>query len=174
MRLRYTQRDGTMAEIALGDRPLTIGRNPDSDIVLIDDRVSRIHCGLRLWDGEYYLKDLKSRNGTFVNGRRIEVTTLKAGDEVRVGQSILIFEDESAPGPDTAIHELNEQMARGKGYTTILREIAPDAGSKRPPAVPPPPAEDEAPAVEAAAPSKMPPPARKPSRLIIRKKPSAG
>lgn len=159
MRLRYTNSDGTVAEIKLGDRPLTIGRNPDSDIVLIDDRLSRIHCGLRLWDGEYYLKDLKSRNGTFVNGRRIEVTTLKPGDEVKVGQTILTFEDENAPGADTAIHELNQEMAGGKGYTTILREIAPEV--KRAPAPAP-----------AAAPEQKPsgPAVRKPARIIIMKR----
>lgn len=165
MRLRYTKTDGSIAELMLGDRPLTMGRNPDSDVVLIDDRVSRIHCGLRLWDGAYYLKDLKSRNGTFVNGRRIEVTTLQPGDEIRVGQQILIFEDESAPGPDTAMSELNEQMARGKGYTTILREIAPESGAKPPP---PPPAHDES-QRPAAKPTLA---ARKPARIILKKKPS--
>lgn len=166
MRLRYTQHDGTLAEVVLGDRPLTIGRNPDSDIVLIDDRASRIHAGLRLWDGEYYLKDLKSRNGTFVNGRRIEVTTLKPGDELKIGQTVILFEDENSPGPDTAIHELNEQMAGGKGYTTILREIAPET-QPRPAA----PASDAAPAAPRPAGPGL---VRKPARLIIRKKPSAG
>jgi predicted component of type VI protein secretion system len=167
MRLRYTKRDGTLAELPLSDRPLTIGRNPDSDIVLIDERVSRIHCGLRLWDGEYYLKDLKSRNGTFVNGNRIEVTTLKPGDEVKVGATLLYFEDENAPGPDTAISDLGKEMAKGKGYTTILREIAPD----RKPAVAQGGADDEPAAAPVARPLTGAP--RKPVRLIIKKRPSA-
>ncbi len=122
MRLRYNKPDGTPVEFELGDRPITIGRNPDSDIILLDERVSRIHCGLRLWDGEYYLKDLKSRNGTMVNGRRVEVATLKPGDQIRVGSTDLVFEG-AGGGSTTALQEIRGEMEMGKGYSTILHQI---------------------------------------------------
>jgi pSer/pThr/pTyr-binding forkhead associated (FHA) protein len=58
MRLRYTKQDGTQMEFQLAEQPITIGRSADADIVLLDERVSRIHCGVRLWDGDFYIKDL--------------------------------------------------------------------------------------------------------------------
>lgn len=126
MRLRYAKHDGTQIEFELGERPITIGRSPDADLVVLDEKVSRIHCGIRLWDGDFYIKDLKSRNGTFVNGRRIDVAVLKQGDTVRIGSTTLSFEEEGAPGPSTAIRQIGDEMDLGKGYSTILREIVDD------------------------------------------------
>jgi pSer/pThr/pTyr-binding forkhead associated (FHA) protein len=162
LRLRYTKHDGSPAELVLSERPITIGRNPDSDVVLIDEKVSRIHCGIRLWDGEYYLKDLKSRNGTFVNGRRIEVATLKPGDQVRIGSTDFFLDGES--GSTTALQEIKGEMESGKGYSTILREIVHD--------VPRPDAEDaaqEAPRDKSQKPV-MKVAGKKPARIILKKK----
>lgn len=160
MRLRYTKPDGTPVTVELGERPITIGRNPDSDIVLLDDRASRIHCGIRLWDGEYYIKDLKSRNGTLVNGRKVEVATLKPGDQIRVGSTDMVFEGEGG-GSTTALQEIKGEMEQGKGYSTILREIVHDS-----------PAAESAPAAAAPATPAKPAlrlPAKKP-RIILKKK----
>ncbi len=130
MRLRYTKADGTQMEFQLGEQPITIGRSPDADVVLMDEKISRIHCGIRLWDGEFYVKDLKSRNGTWVNGERLEVCKLKPGDLVRVGSTSFNFELDPEMGQETAIHEIEGQMEMGHGYTTILREIVHDANEK--------------------------------------------
>jgi pSer/pThr/pTyr-binding forkhead associated (FHA) protein len=127
MRLRYTRRDGTHMEFELGDKPITIGRSPDADVILLDERVSRIHCGIRLWDGDFFLKDLKSRNGTFVNGQAVEVTKLEPGDTIRVGSTVFVFEQNPAEGAETALKEISDEMEHGKGYSTILREIVRDA-----------------------------------------------
>lgn len=141
-------------EFQLGQQPITIGRSADADIVLLDERVSRIHCGVRLWDGDFYIKDLKSRNGTWVNNERVDVAKLKPNDVIRVGSTIFNFEQDPAVGTDTAIHEIEGKMDLGKGYTTILREIVSDAvppSAPAPSAEPPPeppriplPAEDDA------------------------------
>ncbi len=139
MRLRYSKQDGTQMEFQLGDQPITVGRSADADVVLFDERVSRVHCGVRLWDGDFYIKDLKSRNGTWVNGEKIDVAKLKAGDAIRVGSTTFHFEQDPAMGADTAIHEIEGKMGMGKGYTTILREIVDDSGGRH--AAPPAPAE---------------------------------
>ena len=65
MHLRYVNKLGIPKDIELTNEPLSIGRAREADIPLLDDKVSRIHCGIRLSDGEFYLKDLKSRNGTY-------------------------------------------------------------------------------------------------------------
>ncbi len=130
MRLRYAKQDGSQTEFELGERPITIGRSPDADLVVLDEKVSRIHCGVRLWDGDFYIKDLKSRNGTFVNNRKIDVAVLKPGDTIRLGSHVLSFEAEAGTGANTAINAINDEMELGKGYSTILREIVDDVPSK--------------------------------------------
>ena len=129
MRLRYTKNDGTQMEFELGDRPITIGRSPDADVLILDEKASRIHAGIRLWDGDFYIKDLKSRNGTFVNNERIELAKLKQGDRIKIGSVIFTFEPDAEPGATAALQEMEEEMAGGKGYSTLLNEIVSDLES---------------------------------------------
>lgn len=169
MRLRYSKPDGTPAEFQLGDQPITIGRSADADIVLLDERVSRIHCGLRLWDGDFYIKDLKSRNGTWVNNEKVDVAKLKGGDVIRVGSTSFNFEQEPAVGTDTAIQEIEGKMDLGKGYTTILREIVDDSSPARKPEAGAP-AVAEAEEKPSAAPTPGGLPKRKPITIKIKRK----
>ncbi len=70
-----------------------MGRAPDSQIVIVDNGVSRRHAVIqRNGPGEYWLLDLESRNGTFLNGRRIVMTArLRNGDIVRIGDHSYTF-----------------------------------------------------------------------------------
>ena len=70
---------------------MTIGRRPDSDIFLDDVTVSRDHALLVRRSGDYYLDDLGSLNGTYVNRHRIESHRLEDGDELQVGKYKLTF-----------------------------------------------------------------------------------
>lgn len=71
----------------------TIGRGNDNNFVLSDRWISRNHAMLQQMEtGEFYLIDLGSRNGTFVNGRRVSIpVTLKHGDRIAFGQKELMF-----------------------------------------------------------------------------------
>jgi len=73
-----------------GDR-MTIGRRPDSAVFLDDVTVSRDHALLVKRSGDYYLDDLGSLNGTYVNRHRIESHRLEDGDELQVGKFKLSF-----------------------------------------------------------------------------------
>lgn len=138
MHLRYVNKLGIPKDIELTGEPLSIGRSREADIPLLDDKVSRVHCGIRLSDGEFYLKDLKSRNGVFVNGQRVEDTVkLKPGDRIQVGSTVFVLE--SASGKEDAakgLASVQGDMDGGKGYTTILKEIvediAPPAAEEKP------------------------------------------
>lgn len=169
MQLRYTKSDGTPVEFELSEQPITIGRSADADIVLLDERVSRIHCGMRLWDGDFYIKDLKSRNGTWVNNKKIDVAKLKAGDLIRVGSTAMTFEQIPSVGTETALQEIEGKMDLGKGYTTILREIV-EEPLKRAEAVDD--ASENAPAADAPAPGRSPGglPVRKPLQIKIKRR----
>ncbi len=130
MILQYKKPNGTMVEVALSDKPLTIGRSTKADIVLEDEKASRLHCGIRFMDDEYHLKDLASKNGTYLNNERIETATVKPGDKVRVGDTVISVEKQSAKGATTAFQEMEQQFSGGKGYDTILKEILDE--SKKP------------------------------------------
>ncbi len=83
--------EGGLPSIAL-DRALRVGR--DATISLADPRVSRVHCALAREGNRFTITDLESRNGTFVDGRRLdrgEAHPLELGDVVRVGDSLFVF-----------------------------------------------------------------------------------
>ena len=70
---------------------MTIGRRPDSDIFLDDVTVSRDHAIIVHRGDAWYLDDLGSLNGTYVNRRRIDSQHLEDGDEVQIGKYKLTF-----------------------------------------------------------------------------------
>jgi hypothetical protein len=77
-------------------RPVTvIGRGSDADLRLADQAVSRKHAEIRVSGGEAVLNDLQSTNGTTLNGARITTGRLADGDEVRLGETLLIFRNDS-------------------------------------------------------------------------------
>ncbi len=70
-----------------------IGRNPTTDITLLDDGISREHA-LVLYDGgddSFTIEDLQSTNGTKVNGKRVRSATLQPNDEIHVGNTCFRF-----------------------------------------------------------------------------------
>lgn len=69
----------------------TIGRAAVNDVVIPDQSVSRRHAEIVVSGKEFVLRDLESRNGTFLNGRRISSRSLRDGDEIRVGMTSLFF-----------------------------------------------------------------------------------
>ncbi len=69
-----------------------VGRRATCEVVLTDPTVSREHALLEWRDGKLYLTDLKSKNGTYVNGSRITEHCLKPGDQIQVGEDLLEFE----------------------------------------------------------------------------------
>jgi len=68
-----------------------IGRESDSDIVVADRRISRQHAEIVWRDGRYFVRDLGSKNGTYLNQERLEaVRLLKDGDELHVAMAALL------------------------------------------------------------------------------------
>lgn len=77
-------------QIQLGDF-LSVGRESGNQLVLDDDYISSRHARIELRDGRFVIKDLRSRNGTFVNGARVTESWLSEGDRVRLGRAELRF-----------------------------------------------------------------------------------
>lgn len=110
---------------------LTVGRHSSNPIQLSDTLVSRKHCELRQTaDGHYQLFDLQSGNGTLWNGRPIQVIDLHPGDQIRLGQTVLVYSSGSSVqshGQDRT--RLIVQPA-AEPLTSILHKIMPEAGSQ--------------------------------------------
>ena len=75
-----------------GDETI-IGRNPTTDITLLDESISREHAIVALDEatGTYTLEDLQSTNGSKVNGKRVRSAELAHGDEIEIGHTNFKF-----------------------------------------------------------------------------------
>jgi FHA domain/zinc-ribbon domain len=74
-----------------GEGRTLVGRSPECDIFLDDVTVSRRHAEIVREGDELTIRDLGSLNGTYVNRKRIESTTLQDDDEVQIGKYRLTF-----------------------------------------------------------------------------------
>ena len=91
-RLRVIPADGPEQLIDFDGTGLTIGRASDNDVVLGDTRVSRHHARISGRRGTLVYADLRSTNGSRVNGVAVEELVLGAGDRIEVGDTIILVE----------------------------------------------------------------------------------
>jgi len=77
---------GGRSRHAIDHVPFEIGRQPDNQLVVRDNRISRRHARIALNDGHYTIEDLDSRSGVFLNGQKLtESAVLKSGDQIDFG-----------------------------------------------------------------------------------------
>ena len=106
----------------LTDHEISIGRDPSNEISLLDGLVSRRHCVIRSEGEGFRLHDLDSRNNTFVTGVPVRDRVLVHGDEIRIGNSIFIFQGGEREIPtDSAVLQLDLAPTPG-GATVVLRK----------------------------------------------------
>jgi transcriptional regulator with GAF, ATPase, and Fis domain len=109
------------SELALGDE-VTIGRAADNSVPLDDAAVSLHHCTIVLEGGRFLLSDLDSAAGTFVNGIPVTERALQTGDEIRVGNSVFLFQA-AGRGASTSSPV---QMYEGEPLDAKSLELHPD------------------------------------------------
>src|SRR3954462_7861893 len=91
MQLTIKSGPGAGRTVKVEGTEFTIGREAGVDLVLADGKASRRHAALRvLPDGRATLYDLGSSNGTVVNGRRIQATLLQGGEQIQIGDTVLV------------------------------------------------------------------------------------
>ncbi len=138
-----SRREGVVLVPILWERPeLVIGRDPDCDVCLVDNRASRRHARLTrdAATGAPLITDLGSRNGTTLDGRRLEPshpTPLAEGSIVRVGDAVMVLEERRgpalrrvAPGEAFALRvDAEITRASAEGTTFSLVEIGLEGGA---------------------------------------------
>lgn len=68
------------------------GRSPQCDVVCSGAKVSREHCRIELIEGHFYISDMGSTNGTYLNGKRIHrLERLFSGDVIGIGDTDIVF-----------------------------------------------------------------------------------
>jgi adenylate cyclase len=98
---------GQTRDIVLTKENFSIGRTPENDLEVRDSLISRRHSSIIRRGDRYVVYDLGSSNGTFVNRERVEMKPLDHGDVIRVGDTEILFHDESRPAkPPTAPHAI--------------------------------------------------------------------
>ncbi len=90
----------------LGHRTNVLGRDEAVPIQILDEHISRKHMQIRFDkdNGQYYALDMKSKHGVFINDSKInEETVLVDGDQIRIGQTTLLFTDKDFPDRESAL-----------------------------------------------------------------------
>jgi len=83
--IRVTQNAKPAFTLAFHQEEVSVGREPGMDVTLSSSEVSRSHCAIELVNGQFQVRDLGSKNGTFLNGRKITSHTIESGDNIQVG-----------------------------------------------------------------------------------------
>jgi len=92
MKLFYIEGNKKGASYELTPPGASIGREADNDIILDSEASSRYNSKVEFKDGEWFLKDLGSTNGTKLNDVRIGAETkLREGDRIKIGKEVLLF-----------------------------------------------------------------------------------
>ncbi|MBK6808378.1 MAG: Flp pilus assembly complex ATPase component TadA [Sandaracinaceae bacterium] len=139
-----TEKGGAQRRMEFDKNEITVGRVQGNDVILGKGNVSKRHSRIVLKDGRFIVVDLKSTNGTYVNGRKItSPLVVKPGDKIYIGDFIITLDElEAASQPHI-------------GQPDSYPAGAPPRSSAPPPADTPRP---PAPAPFAAAPAPAPPP----------------
>lgn len=146
--LRIRRPSGAQEVVGLEVEAVTIGRAESNTVVLPDGCASRHHVRIDCGEDRYMLTDCGSKNGTFVNGKRVTAHVLVEGDEILVGDTEMRFEaaqpeihldtetnglplvegeGPSKPGTGDGIEalgRLSELLAEAKGELKVLEQVA--------------------------------------------------
>jgi pSer/pThr/pTyr-binding forkhead associated (FHA) protein len=108
--------------------PFTLGRSEDNDMFLADRKVSRNHAQLYQENGVWYVKDLNSSNGVYVNSTRIqEPVSLKENDDIIFGDTQAIFSFSEITPPAGAHISINFGAPSAAKCPHCGNEVKPDA-----------------------------------------------
>jgi DNA-binding NtrC family response regulator len=121
LRLSLASPGGAPVSQTLGVRALLVGTSAECDLTAVDPRMSRRHCEIRLTERGVLVRDLGSKNGTFVGDASIVEAYVQPGTPVRLGDSTLTVTPESGT---TVLHlSNNDGFGEATGASTCMRAL---------------------------------------------------
>ena len=125
IKLTLTLSGRTLERYEFGEyERLRIGRSEDCEVTIDNLGVSRYHAEIVKKDGFHVLRDLRSNNGTFVNGKRVDAHNLNEGDEISIGKFTLAFSSsDPAPNPAAAAEAPAEKPAGGEDFGGMTMQM---------------------------------------------------
>ncbi|MFH1227446.1 MAG: FHA domain-containing protein [Planctomycetota bacterium] len=106
---------------------ISIGRIADNTIVISSEKISRRHAEIKQSGERYVVVDLDSQNGICVNGEKVKERELNMGDEITIGDAVIIFGNEiehKAPAPaGVGFHQLGGEEFLSKAVKSALGSI---------------------------------------------------
>jgi pSer/pThr/pTyr-binding forkhead associated (FHA) protein len=95
-------KDAVIKEVPITQVMLTIGRKPGNDVVIDNQAISGSHARIVEENETYFIEDLNSLNGTFLNGQKVSKYALKNGDIILIGNHTIEFMSDKPPDEDAA------------------------------------------------------------------------
>ena len=95
----------------ISEEPLSVGREDVADIQIDDESLSRRHFQVLRDGDDYFIQDLNSQNGTWVDGRRINETRLRHHDCILAGRTLFLFSEKPK--------EIRSTPAAGEGVAPL-------------------------------------------------------
>jgi len=115
--------------ISLSSREVPVGRDPSNLLSISDPSLSRRHCAFRREEDSYEIRDLESRNGTFVNGVAVKESRLCHGDQISVGDSVFVFllkEEVEEPAASRVVFDVSLTQATAQLRPQDVLYLQPD------------------------------------------------
>jgi len=112
--------NSVLKELSVGAKEVSIGRSPDNGLVIDNPAVSHYHARVFNEEGRLMLEDFGSMNGTFVNGQRVKMVTLKPGDSVGIGKHTIVVTDSREVRAATLDHDQSKPAAPKINETVML------------------------------------------------------
>src|ERR1051326_4975037 len=134
--IHIQEKGGEQRRMVFNKPEVTIGRVQGNDIVLPKGNVSKRHARIVLKDGKFIIVDLKSTNGTYVNGRKItSPLVVKDSDKIYIGDFI-VGVDESASADSEPVEAGAAPVGPPARRLVQSPDVAPPAPPRGPPAAP--------------------------------------
>ena len=96
--LKIVNKGSTNEHIMSLGNMIALGRSSKCDLQVDDDKMSGRHCRFTLKADRLEIADLDSKNGTYLNGIRIEQSEVFIGDEVKIGETVITLEEKNTDG----------------------------------------------------------------------------
>ena len=103
--------------VSVEQTPYTLGRHATNRLPIDDDSISRYHARFVCENGEYYVEDLGSRNGTFIQGKRVTRSVIKDDDWVQLGARV--------------VEDLDAQHAQGRVFDCLGERLTTETDDVR-------------------------------------------